>query len=135
MAHPGGRPRGQRKSGGRKAGTPNRVQHVRVAAETEYLMRAIDSAGIPPTKLEDMHPLSVIHFVMVERFRSGDYAGALLAAGMLAPYTNARLSSSEVHVTHDFAKLSDDELQAQALDYERKLAAANGETIDGEVVH
>lgn len=97
-------------------------------------MRAIDSAGIPQTKLEDMHPLSVIHFIMVERFRSGDYTGALLAAGMLAPYTNARLSSSEVRVTHEWATLSDEELQAQALDYQRKLAVATGGTIEGEVV-
>jgi hypothetical protein len=135
MAHPGGRPRGQPKSGGRKAGTPNRETVVQKAVETEFLMRAIDSAGIPQTKLEDMHPLSVIHFIMVERFRSGDYTGALLAAGMLAPYTNARLSSSEVRVTHEWATLSDEELQAQALDYQRKLAVATGGTIEGEVVH
>ena len=32
--------------------------------------------------------------------------------------------------------MSDEELQAKALAYEQKIAAANGETaIDGEVVH
>ncbi len=97
-------------------------------------MRTLDATGIPQTKLEDMHPLSVIYFVMVERFRSGDYAGALVAAGMLAPYTNARLSSSEVRVTHELATLSDDELQARALEYEQKLTA-NEVTIEGDVLH
>jgi hypothetical protein len=88
---------------------------------------------IPQTKLEDMDPLSVIHFIMVERFRSGDFPGALQAAIALAPYTNARLSSSEIKVTHELATLSDQELYEQALDYERKLTA-DGATIDGEAI-
>jgi hypothetical protein len=131
MAHAGGRPKGGGKFGGRKAGTPNRVTTARLAIQTEYLMRAIDAAGIPQTKLQDMDPLSVIHFIMVERFRSSDFPGALQAAIALAAYTNARLSSSEVRVTHELATLSDEELHEQALDYERKLTA-NGVTIDGE---
>ena len=90
---------------------------------------------LPPIKLEDMHPLIVIHDIMVMRYRSGDYAGALFAAVALAPYTNPKLSSSEVKVTHEWSTLSEEELQAKALEYERKIAAANGETIEGEVVH
>lgn len=89
---------------------------------------------LPPIKLEDMHPLVVIYDIMVMRYRSGDFAGALYAAIALAPYTNPKLSSSEVKVTHELAQLSDEELRQQAIDYERKLAAA-GETIEGEVVH
>jgi hypothetical protein len=128
-------PLGHPRYGGRRKGSVNKVKVVRKAIETEFLMRTLDAAGIPQTKLEDMHPLNVIHWIMVERFRSGDYGGALFAATALAPYTNARLSSSEVRVMHTLAQLSDDELHAQALAYEQKLAIANGETIDGEVAH
>jgi len=99
------------------------------------MMLAVD---LPAVALEDMHPLRVIHAIMSMRWRLGDYAGALFAAIALAPYTNAKLSSSEVRVTHELASLSDEDLQARAEAYERKLAAvavANGETIDGEVVH
>jgi len=60
-------------------------------------------------------------------------AGALLAAAALAPYTNARLTSSVVRVTNELGTLSDEELRQQALDYERKIARAT--TVDGEIVH
>ena len=98
--------------------------------------KAMTLVDLPHIAIEDMHPLWVIHAIMAMRFNAGDYAGALFAAITPAPYTNARLSSSEVRVTHTLATLSDEELQAQALAYERKIAAANGEaTIEGEAIH
>jgi hypothetical protein len=138
MAHAGGRPKGHPKSGGRKRGSKNLTpgRHVVGTAPLKRELTTLMALDLPPIKLEDMHPLVVIHAIMVMRFSSGDFAGALYAAVALAPYTNAKLTSSEVHVTHTLATMSDDELQAQALAYERRLAAANGEaTIDGEVVH
>ena len=78
----------------------------------EDMPTAMTLVDLPHIALEDMHPLVVIHAIMAMRFNSGDFAGALFAAIALAPYTNARLSSSEVKVTHELATLSDEELQA-----------------------
>lgn len=144
MVQTGGRPKGHAKTGGRKHGTPNRLSGHQEAKrlvrqqKSELIpqdMRAVMVLDLPPITIEEMHPLRVINAIMLIRWNAGDYAGALVAAIALAPYTNARLSSSEIRLTHELATLSDEELQAQALAYERKLAAANGETIDGEVVH
>ena len=140
MAHAGGRPKGLPKSGGRKRGSINLTTSQRAnqrAIARSHLRREITTLmklDLPQTKLEDMHPLIVIHEIMCMRYRSGDFAGALFAAIALAPYTNPKLTSSEVKVTHEWAQLSDEELRQQAMEYERRLAAA-GETIDGEVVH
>jgi hypothetical protein len=146
-----GRPKGQPKTGGRKKGTPNRPmawvaaeqaekrerQRVSQQQARERRVREVElviAMELPRTKLEDMDPLSIIHAIMLIRWKAGDLAGALLAAIALAPYTNARLSSSEVRVTHDLAALSDEELRQQALAYEQKIAALTP-VIDGEIVH
>jgi hypothetical protein len=137
MAHAGGKPKGYPKSGGRRRGSKNLTpgRHVTGTSPLKRELTTLMALGLPLIKLEDMHPLIVIHEIMVMRYLSGDFAGALYAAVALAPYTNPKLSSAEVKVTHQLATLSDEELQQQALDYERRLAAANGETIEGEVVH
>jgi hypothetical protein len=147
-----GRPKGLAKTGGRRPGTPNRPADLVAAEQAERREKQriakqnarerrkreaelVIAMELPRTALEDMDPLSVIHAIMLIRWRVGDYAGALVAAIALAPYTNARLSSSEIRVTHELATLSDEELQRQAAAYERKLAAAEAKTIDGEVMH
>jgi hypothetical protein len=126
-------PRGHPRYGGRQKGSRNRT----LLERDEALARAYAAvaAGMPVENIADVTPLGAMLMCMQWAIQAKDRAGILAAASAAAPYMHPRLSSSEVRVTHALTTLSDEQLQAQALDYERKLAAANGETIDGEVVH
>jgi hypothetical protein len=115
---------GHPRYGGSKKGKPYRKTVERREAQARALAKAIEAADIPEFTITELNPLNVMLFVMVERFRAGDHQSALVAAQAAAPYVHARLSSSDVKVTTTHADKSDEELQAEIAEVERRIAAA-----------
>jgi hypothetical protein len=61
---------------------------------------------------------------MRECFRLGDHAGALAAAEAAAPYCHPRRASADLHIRDEHAGKSDEQLQAEIAELERRIKAA-----------
>jgi hypothetical protein len=84
----------------------------------------MQTLGLAPEAIDAITPLAVMRLVMTARLRAGDHAGALLAAEAAAPYVHARLASSDVRIRDEHAGKSDEQLQAEIAELERRIKAA-----------
>jgi len=110
---------GHAKLGGRRKGTVSKIVLARQQAIAESL-RTLDLA---PEAIDAIAPLAVMRLVMVARLRAGDQAGALLAAEAAAPYCHPRLASADLRIRDEHAGKSDEQLQAEIAELERRIAA------------
>jgi hypothetical protein len=124
--------KGHQKWGGRPPGGKNRATLARERLEGKSLAIAIEKLGVPPATLENLTPIGIMKFVMVERFRAGDHNGALAAAQSVAPYVHPKLAMTDMRVTSTTAAKTSEELLAEREELVRKLAAA--EPIEGSAV-
>jgi hypothetical protein len=124
------------KTGGRKVGSRNKKTVLR----EQQLQDAQLAAGLPVRlldHLEGLTPLAIMQAVMRQRYAVGDYLGALAAAREAAPYVHARLTSSEVKVSHSLGDKSDAELDEEVAMIRHKVALARltpAPVIEGEAV-
>jgi hypothetical protein len=119
--HTPGRKPGQAKTGGRQPGSCNRKTQERQQLYDE----AVLTAALTPEQTAELDALQVMRAVMVANYRAGNLGGALAAARELAPYTHARLSSSEVRISGQVLHtMSNAELVDEARRIEGRIAAA-----------
>jgi hypothetical protein len=71
-----------------------------------------------------MGPLALILCAMQIRWARGDMAGAVEFAEKAIQFTNAKLTSTEVNISHSLAARSVDELQAELAELQSKRALA-----------
>jgi hypothetical protein len=82
-----------------------------------------------PDEIRDMTPLEAILLCMRWSIAAQDRVGILAAAAAAAPYCHARLASPDVRVTSTQDSMSDEELKAEIAELERRIAAAEAETL------
>jgi hypothetical protein len=121
MAPPKGHPRW----GGKQKGTKN----VKTTAR-ERLLQQVIAAALTPEQAAELMPLEIMRAVMRDRYRAGDYDGALLAAEKAAPYCHARLTSTEMKVSGSLSFKSDAEIAADILELERRIQLALPPPVD-----
>jgi hypothetical protein len=102
---------GHGKLGGRRKGTPNRKQQLKIDA----LNAAFERVGLTAERLQGITPLQGMMVCLHMAIEAKDRPGILAASAAAAPYVHPRLSSSEVRVkTTPTAQMSDDELLRRA---------------------
>jgi hypothetical protein len=112
--------KGRAKTGGRRKGSVNKS----ILARQEAIGESMRTLGLAPGAIDAMTPLAVMRLVMTARLRAGDHAGALLAAEAAAPYCHARLASADLRIRDEHAGKSDEQLQAEIKELERRIKAA-----------
>jgi hypothetical protein len=90
----------------------------------QQLREATLAAALTPEQCAELSPLEVMRAIMRNRFRAGDYDGALAAARECAPYVHAKLTSTDLKVSGTLTTRSDEELSLEIAAIEQKLAAA-----------
>lgn len=115
-----GAPRGHVKYGGRAAGVKNKSTRERERRITELLI----AEQLTPEQQAEITPLMVMLRIMRARTRAGDDVGALIAAQLAAPYVHPKLSSSDVRITNEDTRKSDEAIEAELIELRDKLAAA-----------
>jgi hypothetical protein len=80
--------------------------------------------GLTPEVIDSITPLGVMKLVMTARLKAGDHIGALLAAEAAAPYCHPRLASTDLRIRDEHAGKSDEQLQAEIEELERRIRAA-----------
>jgi hypothetical protein len=90
------------KYGGRKKGRQNKLP-----TEVKERFQRLLGQEISFT------PLQVMHAVMLTKIEQGYYDGALVAAEKAAPYSHAKLNTTDVHVRHSISDKSDAAVAAE----------------------
>jgi hypothetical protein len=116
MAAPKGHPR----YGGRQKGSLNRKDRLHQQA----IAAATIAAALTPEQVAELTPLEVMRAIMRNRFRAGDYNGALAAARECAPYCHARLAQTEMRITGELSAMSDADLTEEIAALEARIAAS-----------
>jgi hypothetical protein len=111
---------GRAKTGGRKKGTVNKS----ILARQHAIAESMQMLGLAPEAIDEITPLAVMRLVVTARLRAGDHAGALLAAEAAAPYCHPRLASADLRIRDEHAGKSDEQLQAEIEELERRIKAA-----------
>jgi hypothetical protein len=123
MSRPPGRPKGTQKTGGRVAGTPNRVN--RLVHEAKLIPPgAYAEVGLSPEVIESITPLQCMLFVMHKALEANNMALAMSCAAVAAPYVHPKLTSSDVRISGELTTKSDAELAAEIVALEAKIIAA-----------
>ena len=115
MAAPKGHPR----YGGRQVGSRNKCLVKRDQALAQAYAAAM--ASRQAEHVNDLTPLEAMLLCMQWSIQAKDRVGILAAASAAAPYIHPRLSAGTLQVTHDFAKMSDEQLLIEATALESKL--------------
>jgi hypothetical protein len=131
--------RGRAKTGGRKKGSPWRLENsdtvrrkLKAAALERAKQASRDEVALAVAAIPSMGPLEVLLMGMHLKLARGDLDGAMQIATAAAPYTSPRLNAAEVRVQHSVANHSDDAIAAEIELLRLKIEAAR--TIDGAVV-
>ena len=106
--------------GGKQRGTKNKA----TLAREQLVAHSLKSVGLTADEVEALTPLACMRLVMAARLKAGDHAGALVAAEAAAPYCHQRLASADLHIRDEHAGKSDEQLQAEIEELERRIAAA-----------
>jgi len=116
-----GRLKGTPKTGGRKAGTPNKrtvaLQHA-TAAAAERINATLGREGFEG----DAHTL----LMSIYKDPNQPIGLRMEAAKAALPYEKQRLASIETKVVNEFEKMTDEELDAEIARMAAKHAAAGG---------
>jgi hypothetical protein len=90
----------------------------------QQLREATLAAALTPEQCAELSPLEVMRAIMRNRFRAGDYDGALAAARECAPYVHAKLAQTDMRISGTLATKSDSELADEIAQLEARIAAA-----------
>ncbi len=112
--------KGEPKTGGRKAGAPNKATLARAQAIADALV----AEQLTPEQIEALEPLPVMLRIMRARTAAGDDAGALAAAALAAPYRHAKLTSTDLHVSGQLDTRDPETVKAEIAEIEALMAAA-----------
>jgi hypothetical protein len=88
----------------------------------------IEAALAEPNR---MGPLALILCAMQIRWARGDMVGAVEFAEKAINFTNAKLTSTEVNVSHTLAARSEQDILAELEQLQTKLALANAPAVIG----
>ena len=109
-----------KKTGGRVKGSKNRATRLR----EQRLGEALIADRLTAEQAASLTSLPALRHILRNGLLAGDYAGAKVTANMIAPYENARLSSSDVRITGTLESKSDADIAAELAEVQAKLAAA-----------
>ena len=90
----------------------------------QALAAATIAAALTPEQVAELTPLEVMRAIMRNRFRAGDYNGALAAARECAPYCHARLAQTEMRITGELSTMSDADLAQEIAALEARIATS-----------
>ncbi len=98
------------KTGGRRPGSRNK----KAVDRDEAMARAYEAAmaGVTPERLDNLTPLEAMLMCMRWAIEAKDRVGILACAAAAAPYTHARLSSSDVRVSGGLTNQSSADITA-----------------------
>jgi hypothetical protein len=119
-----GKRKGSPKSGGRKAGTPNRTTVLKAKA----IAAAGEIARRSGMDVDTMTPLDILLFCARKYLTGGNLPGAVQAAGLAAPYMHPKLVVVDQRIRNELGEMPPEELQRQiererrALEHKRAWA-------------
>jgi hypothetical protein len=113
----GGHQKGMPKTGGRKAGTPNKA----TVAKAEAIALAHDALGMTADDIAKLTPLDGMMLVMRWGVETRNPGVVLAAAAAAAPYVHPKLSQAEVRVSGTVT-LSDEQLRQEIAALESRMA-------------
>jgi hypothetical protein len=76
-----------------------------------------------PVEIRDMSPLEALLLCMRWSVAMKDRNGILAAAAAAVPYVHPRLASADLRIRDEHAGKSDEQLQAEIAELERRIAA------------
>jgi hypothetical protein len=118
---------GHKKVGGRKKGTPNKIDARR--ANERLIFGGDFEAAVKELAFARLTPLEVMHAVMFIKISKADYDGAIEIAEKAAPFCHPRLNAAEVRVQHSLAVRTDEELSAHILALREKLSLVKQDSL------
>jgi hypothetical protein len=115
--------KGRKKTGGRRRGSRNRRDREREQAEL-IAREEIEAAIRDPNTLG---PLELVLLAMKIRWMQGDVKGAVEFAEKVLPFTNAKLTASEVNVRHSLENRSEDDIRKELEALQAKAALVDNQ--------
>jgi hypothetical protein len=114
-------PKGHQRYGGRAKGTKNKKDQVRPEVLDAALIKLRAQL---PSEIRDMTPLEALVLVMHWAIAAGDRSTILAAVAAAAPYCHTRLASADLRIRDEHAGKTDEQLQAEIEELERRIKAA-----------